>query len=87
LLKAELWSQERQSLLGNVSANTRLSSRHVLAATDKQATTEELLEAVFTVQSMPRLYNEDQLPLRVESNRESLQAVGRQLQMGEVRSW
>jgi hypothetical protein len=28
------------------------------------ATTEELLEAMFSVPSVPRLYNEEQLPLR-----------------------
>jgi hypothetical protein len=32
-----------------------------MAATDMQATTEELLEAVFSVQSMLRLHNEGQL--------------------------
>jgi hypothetical protein len=34
-----------------------------MAATDMHATIEELLEAVFSMQSMPRLYNEGQLPL------------------------
>jgi hypothetical protein len=33
----------------------------VIAATVKYATIEELLEAVFSVQSLPRLYNEIQL--------------------------
>jgi hypothetical protein len=32
--------------------------------TDTHETIEELLEAVFSVRSVPRLYNEDQLPLR-----------------------
>jgi hypothetical protein len=36
-----------------------LSSRHVIAAT-----IEELLEETFSVQSVPSLYNEDQLRLR-----------------------
>jgi hypothetical protein len=35
-----------------------------MAATDTHATIEELLEAVFSVLSVPRLYNEGQLPLR-----------------------
>jgi hypothetical protein len=34
-----------------------------MAATDTYATIEELLEAVFSVRSMPTLYNEVQLPL------------------------
>jgi uncharacterized protein YhjY with autotransporter beta-barrel domain len=36
-----------------------LSSRHVKDATDTHATTEELLEAAFSVRSVPSLYNED----------------------------
>jgi hypothetical protein len=47
-----------------------------MAATDMHAITEELLEAMFSVRSVPRLYNEDQLPLptslsRVRVERES----------------
>jgi hypothetical protein len=34
-----------------------------MAATDTHATKEELVEAVFSVQSVLRLYNEDQLSL------------------------
>jgi hypothetical protein len=34
-----------------------------MAAADTYATVEELLEAVFSMQSIPRLYNEGQLPL------------------------
>jgi hypothetical protein len=41
-----------------------LSNCHVLATTDMHATTEELLEAVFSGRSMLRLYNEDQLLLQ-----------------------
>jgi hypothetical protein len=37
------------------------------AATDMHATTEELLEAVFSVRSMLRLYNKDQLLVKAES--------------------
>jgi hypothetical protein len=36
-----------------------------MAATNTQATTEELLEAVFSVRFVLRLYNEGQLPLPV----------------------
>jgi hypothetical protein len=41
-----------------------LSSRHVMAATDTHAAIEELLEAVFSVESVLMLYNEDHLSLR-----------------------
>jgi hypothetical protein len=34
-----------------------------MAVTDTHATTEELLEAVFSVRSVTRLYNEGKLPL------------------------
>jgi hypothetical protein len=59
-----------QLLLGNGSANMPvarqwLSSCHVTAITDMQATTEEVLEAVFSVRSLLRQYNEDRLPLPV----------------------
>jgi hypothetical protein len=37
-----------------------LGSRHVMAATDAHATKEEMLEAVFSVRSVPWLYNEEQ---------------------------
>jgi hypothetical protein len=46
-----------------------LSRRHVMAATDTHVTIEELLEAVFSVRSVPRLYNEDQLLLAVSPSR------------------
>jgi hypothetical protein len=54
-------SQQRQSLLGNGSLNTPvamqwLSSRHVITATDTHAKIEELIEAVFSVRSVPRLH-------------------------------
>jgi hypothetical protein len=48
-------------LLGSNSANTPIA--HVMAGTGTHAMTEELLEALFSVRSVPRLYNEDQLPL------------------------
>jgi hypothetical protein len=34
-----------------------------MAATDRHPTIEELLEEVFSVRSVPRAYNEGQLPL------------------------
>jgi hypothetical protein len=34
--------------------------KHVYAATNQQATIEDLLEAAFSMRSMPRLYSEDQ---------------------------
>jgi hypothetical protein len=42
-----------------------LCSLHVMAPTDTHATKEELLEAVFSVQSVSMLYNEDKLSLCV----------------------
>jgi hypothetical protein len=55
-------------LVGNDFANAPVdrqwfSSRHVIAATDTRAKTEEVLEAVLPVRSVPWLYNEGQLPL------------------------
>jgi hypothetical protein len=52
----ELWSQERQPLLRNGSANTPiarqwLDKRHVTSATLAYATIEEMLEAVFSIRS------------------------------------
>jgi hypothetical protein len=68
-----------------------LSSRHVKAATDTQAKTKELLEAVFSMRSVPRLYNEDQLPLSVRQSREFIESVegvsvGRQLRVSQADS-
>jgi hypothetical protein len=80
LLKAELWSRQRQPLLGNGSAYTPVARqwlirRHVMSATGTQATVDELLEAMFSVRSMPRLHNEDQMPLR-ESLETRVRRVG-----------
>jgi hypothetical protein len=41
---------------------------HVMAATVTHAIIEELLEAVLSVWSMPRLYNEGQLPFIAEES-------------------
>jgi hypothetical protein len=42
-----------------------LSSRRVKASVDMHTTVEELWEVVFSMQSVLRLYNEEQLPLTV----------------------
>jgi hypothetical protein len=72
--KPELWSQQRQPLLGNGSANTSitrqqrhkqtpvgrqwLSKHHVTAAMLTCAITEELSGTMFSVRSVPKPYNE-----------------------------
>jgi hypothetical protein len=43
-----------------------------MTATDTHGTIEELLEAVFSVRSVPRLNNDDQLPLLYPPNVVSL---------------
>jgi hypothetical protein len=43
-------------------ARQRLGGRHVIAATVAHASIAELLEAVFYVQSEPRLYSVEELP-------------------------
>jgi hypothetical protein len=70
VLKAIIVKPAEKLLLGNGSADTPvasqwLSRRHVMAAAHMYATMEELLEVVFSVQSLPSLYNEDQLSLRM----------------------
>jgi hypothetical protein len=54
-------SQQRQSFLGNGSANTPvakqwLSGRHVMAAKDTHVTIEELLEAAFSVRPVLSIF-------------------------------
>jgi hypothetical protein len=68
--KPELRNQKRQPLLENDSANTAparqwLSSRHVMAARDTHATTEELLEPVFSVRYVEVGSNTSTVALRV----------------------
>jgi hypothetical protein len=46
-----------------------------MAGTDMHATTEELMEAMFSVRSVPRLYNEGQPPLQ-ESLETAVRRVG-----------
>jgi hypothetical protein len=48
---------------------------------DKYATGEELLEAVFSVRSVPSLYKEDQLPLRMSRDRVCKQTLSRELRL------
>jgi hypothetical protein len=85
--KPELWSQQRKSSLGSSSVNMSvakqwLSSRHMKAVTNTQVIIQELLEEVFSMQPVSRLYNEDQLPLPVslntQSREESSESAGRQ---------
>jgi hypothetical protein len=64
-------SQQSQLLTGNVSVDTPdarqwFSGRHVIAATGTHAAL-ELLVAMFSVRSVPGLYNVYQLPLRVQT--------------------
>jgi hypothetical protein len=47
-----------------------------MAATDTHPTVEELLGAVFSVQSVPRLYNEGQLPLVKRTPKSETQCLG-----------
>jgi hypothetical protein len=54
---------KKQSLIGNGCADTPVagqwfSIRHMIAAADAHAKMEEFMEAVFSVRSLPRLYNE-----------------------------
>jgi hypothetical protein len=74
LLKAKIMESAdiaiaRERLLNTPIARPWLSSRHVKAATDTHETIKELLEAAFSVRSVPRLYNEDQVPLPVSPSR------------------
>jgi hypothetical protein len=69
-LKARIVKPAETAVAIDGSVNTLvarqwLSSCHVMAATYIHARIEELLEAVFSVWSIPRLYNEGQLPLPV----------------------
>jgi hypothetical protein len=64
LPKAGNVSQQRQPLLGNCSVNTPVTRRreggcHVIPTAHIHAAIEELLEAVFSVLSVPNIYNED----------------------------
>jgi hypothetical protein len=58
LLKAKIMKPAKTAV-----ARQWLSIRQVMATTKTSATIEELFEAVFSVRSVPRLYNEDLLPL------------------------
>jgi hypothetical protein len=59
--KPELWIRQKQPFIGNGPV-----ACHVTATTDMHVTVETLLEAVFSVWSVPSLYNVDQLPLPVK---------------------
>jgi hypothetical protein len=43
----------------DVSIARKLKGKHVSVAKDMHGTMEEVLDAVFSVQSVPRLYNKD----------------------------
>jgi hypothetical protein len=60
----------RERLCKHALARQWLSIRHVIAATVTHAIMEVLLEVVFSVRSVQRLYNENHLPLPVERERE-----------------
>jgi hypothetical protein len=53
----------RELLCKHALCRQWLISRHMSAATDTHATVEDMLEAVFSVWPVPRLYNEDHLPV------------------------
>jgi hypothetical protein len=92
-------------LLGNGSLNVSvlkqwLSSLDMMTATDTHATTLEVSDAVFSVWSVPRLSNEDQLELSVSQSREGLcnqmrieklvaeaMSISRTRKKGNVRCW
>lgn len=67
-------SQQRKPLLGNGSLNTPvamqwLTGRDVVSAVHTDAVIEELLLVAFSVRSVSRLCNEDQLSLSVSPNK------------------
>jgi hypothetical protein len=69
LLKARVAKSAKIGSANTPVCRQWLSSHHVMAATDTHATIQELLEAVFSVRSVLRLYNEDKLPLAVSPSR------------------
>jgi hypothetical protein len=74
LLKAKTVEPEKQLLLANGSERTFVSrqqlGKHIPAAMDTHATTEVLLEMVFSIQSLQKGYN------RVSSVWESVRKRG-----------
>jgi hypothetical protein len=44
----------------NVAVTRQLQSKYFAAATNQRTTIEEVLEAVLSTRSLPRLYSEDQ---------------------------
>jgi hypothetical protein len=74
----------REQLCNMPVARQWLSNRHMTAATDTHATTEEPLESVFSLRSLSRLNNEKQLLLSGERERESRQTVNREFLVDEV---
>jgi hypothetical protein len=56
-MMAESWNGAAKK---EAAVAMQLRGKHISAATNQHATTEELLEVVSTMWSMPRLYNEEQ---------------------------
>jgi hypothetical protein len=86
--KPELWNQQGRPLPGKGSEETPVdrqwpSERHMTAATFTCVTI-ELLEKMFLVRSLPRLYSKEQLPSRVAVSECSWQA-GRTQEIALVR--
>jgi hypothetical protein len=79
-----------EQLCKQTAARRWLISCHVIATTDTHATMEELLDAVFSVRSVPRLYDEDWLKFENsgarERERERESEAERQLRVASVRS-
>jgi hypothetical protein len=72
-MKAEIADPEKTS-----TARQR-RGKHVSVVTNNYATTEELLEAVFSVRSMLRLYTENQLEFSVSQKCELVAVRSQQL--------
>jgi hypothetical protein len=77
MLKGRSVKAGKRPLLGSRSATQWFSSRHVIAAKETHATIEEWWKAVFSIDSVPRLYNEDGLSLR-----DSLETIVRREKIG-----
>jgi hypothetical protein len=63
LLKAEIMKQKIQLFLENGSVNTRLEVNDSVAVRDAYTKIDELLESVFSLRSVPKLCNGDQLSI------------------------
>jgi hypothetical protein len=80
LLRARTVEPDKELLLWNSSATTPIAGQwfsmcHVITIRDARAAIEDPLAAVFSVQSVSRLYNKGQLPLR-DSPETAVRRVG-----------